>query len=130
MSSIFGMIKGFGGKAVSALLGPRVLIGIFLTMLTALGAMWWQLDHAKAVAANASLNAKNQAEVISANHETIKKLESERENLERLLRVRSAEKTRAARRVAQLVKEIDDVKADECLDAVVPDDFARILRND
>ncbi|WP_091854415.1 hypothetical protein [Marinobacter segnicrescens] len=129
MKALFGMIKGFGGKAVSTLLGPRVLIGIFLTLLTALVGMWWQLDHAKAVAANASLNNKNLSLVIEGNQKAIKQLQSERESLERLLEVRSAEKTSGDKQVAQLKKEIDDVKADQCLDTRVPDDFAAILRD-
>ena len=129
MKNILGLIGGFGVKAISTLLGPRVLIGAFLTLFSALVVMWWQLDSAKAASANANLNNKNLGQVIEENDRTIKILEKERKDLERLLIARSAERSSSMSRVAKLKKEIENVKNDKCLDTFVPDDFASILRD-
>ncbi|MEA1079535.1 hypothetical protein [Marinobacter qingdaonensis] len=115
---------------IGKLLGPKVLLGIILSLVTALLIICLQLNLANSEAANASLNNKTLTESVNSKELALLRLRQERHDLEVLLMARDAEVTSGREQLEELRKELNDVENDACLDAAVPDAVAELLRDD
>lgn len=114
---------------IGKLLGPKVLIGIILSLVTALLIIWLQLNLAQAEAANASLNNETLTESVNSKELALLRLRQERAALEALLMARDAEVTMGREQLEELKRNLDDVEDDACLDTAVPDAVAELLRD-